>query len=114
MSGRVVRGAIVFLGIVATPSASVHAGVVRVPQDQPTIASALAVAVSGDSVVVSPGTYHEHDVMLPRAVTLRSESGDPANTILDAAFGGTILRAEHAIGPVVIEGFTIMRGTAVQ
>ena len=39
-----------------------------------TIAAALAAALSGDLVVVRPGTYDEYDLLLPAGVTLRGMS----------------------------------------
>ena len=39
--------------------ATASSSVIRVPADAPTIASAVAQASPGDTIVVSPGIYHE-------------------------------------------------------
>jgi len=61
------------------------AAIIRVPQDQPTIQSALLVAMTGDEIVVSPGTYATGNAIFfgGRRVTVRST--DPADAAVVAA-----------------------------
>ncbi|HVR35036.1 MAG TPA: right-handed parallel beta-helix repeat-containing protein, partial [Methylomirabilota bacterium] len=73
-----------------------------VPDQHPTIQAALVVAVSGDVVLVRPGTYRENLNFLGKNVVLRGMEGADA-TILDARRGVGIL-----IGPGgTVEGFTV-------
>lgn len=57
----------------------------------PTIASAFAAMSSGDSVVVHPGVYFEHDLVMPVRGFLVSYDGDPSTTIVDAGGLGRCL-----------------------
>ncbi len=88
-----------------------HAGILRVPTDYPTIQAALDVAVDGDAVVVEPGTYFESASVPALSVTLRSESGDPNNTILDGSMnpGGVplVFFEGDPAGTRTIRGFTL-------
>jgi parallel beta-helix repeat protein len=83
---------------------------IRVPSDQPTIQSAINVALFGDTVLVAPGAYAENINFGGKAITVTSESG-PQDTIID---GGNV-------DPVVIfnsgerrdsalNGFTLQNG----
>ncbi|UCE23574.1 MAG: right-handed parallel beta-helix repeat-containing protein, partial [Candidatus Zixiibacteriota bacterium] len=58
-------------------------GVIRVPEDQPTIQAALDVSLGGDTVLVSPGVYAEALSYPPHAVTVISSEG-AENTVLTA------------------------------
>lgn len=100
---------IVFLACVPFLAAST----IHVPGDQPTIQQAIDAAVTGDTVLVSSGTYKEHIDFKGKAITVTSVHG-PAATIIDG--GGTVF-------PVVtfqsgeglssrLSGFTIRNGAA--
>ena len=70
-------------------SAAACAAVLRVPADRPSVASALAAAASGDTVLLAPGTYLE-SVTLPSGVTLRgADQAQPP--VLDAGGGARVL-----------------------
>jgi len=58
------------------------AGTIAVPADQPSIQSAIHAAMSGDTVIVSPGTYQENLDFLGKAIAVRSAAG-PGATIID-------------------------------
>jgi len=88
---------------------------IRVPTDYSTIQGALIVAGSGDTILVSDGTYSglfNRDIdFFSKAVSLISENGS-AHTTLD--FGGSAaephrgLIIDGAVGPAVtIKGFTV-------
>lgn len=85
----------------------------------PTIAAAVAAAVDGDIVELSPGLYAgpgNRDVNVSgRGITIRSVNGDPQEAII--ACGGTAMMPHRALAifgsrptPVVIEGLTITGG----
>lgn len=79
--------------------------------DATSIQAAIDSTVSGDSVLVFPGTYFENILFRDRDIVLRSQSG-PDVTIIDGsheakstlAIRGGVTRA------TVIEGFTITHG----
>jgi hypothetical protein len=108
------------LGLVGWGTAG--AGVLRVPSEYPTIQEALTAAVSGDSVLVAPGTYTNCDggpctpnvAVLKAGVILLSEGGAEVTVLrVDAPGGG--LAVVHGSGIVtggaLLKGFTIT-GTA--
>ena len=75
-----------------------------VPSEAPTIQAGIDAASAGDTVLVAPGTYYEHDIQLQPAVTLMSQAG-PEGTTIDALYSGSgIIGAEGA----AVVGFTIM------
>jgi len=87
------------------------AAVLHVPADYPTIGAATAVAVSGDEVLVAPGTYNERFALGPAqdGVKIHSESG-PSVTIIDGGFTGSVV-SMTLVGPSTeLIGFTITRG----
>ncbi len=61
-----------------------------VPADFASIAEAAEHAESGDTILVSPGTYHESEIRLQNGVTLRSVGGSDSTLI--ATPGGTAIR----------------------
>src|SRR5262245_2385358 len=106
---------IVLLQICSAPLGA-GAATLHVPAEYPTIQTCIDAAVSGqDECVVAPGTYNELINFLGKAITLRSSDG-PETTILDG-FGlvGAIVTCISGEGPAtMLDGFTIMRGTAGQ
>ncbi|MGH7495610.1 MAG: hypothetical protein ACREOO_24890 [bacterium] len=51
---------IIFAAIILLLGEKTWSKTIRVPQDYPTIQSAIQSAVTGDTVLVSPGLYHEN------------------------------------------------------
>lgn len=92
--------------------------VLNVPGDYATIQEALDAAVSGDEIVVAQGTYMVDTTIVvpPKAITLRSVTDDPMDTILD----GSLLPKEvtspiidvvgDAPGARTIRGFNVVNG----
>ncbi|MCA9066481.1 MAG: right-handed parallel beta-helix repeat-containing protein [Planctomycetaceae bacterium] len=78
---------LLFSSVAAATPCSAEA--IKVPGDAPTVAAAMERAVSGDTILVAAGTYHEAVVVQP-GVTLRSQ-GD------DAEGNDGLLRAERTI-----------------
>ncbi|MCZ6765930.1 MAG: right-handed parallel beta-helix repeat-containing protein [bacterium] len=95
---------------------STYSATLLVPTDYGTIQAALDAAADGDEVVVEPGTYFESVVIPPISVTLRSQSDDPANTILDgtgnAASPAMVFFEGDSAGTRTIQGFTLTNSEA--
>lgn len=91
------------------------AAVLRVPGDYSTIQAAIEATRTGDTVVVSPGTYNESISFRRRAITLTSANpNDPAtvsNTIIRSiAKRSAVTFAAGEKSNSVITGFTITGG----
>jgi parallel beta-helix repeat protein len=74
---------------------------VSVPNDYPTIQSAIDNAVSGDTIFVSAGLYYER-VTVNKTLTL---AGDNRETVLDGSYNGTLIRV--TANNVKITGFKL-------
>lgn len=87
------------------------------------IQAAIYAAAHGDVIDIPPGTYYEHIDFFGKNVTLRSRSGDPADTILDGRYidmssgspvlsvqKGSILTCKNSEDDTVIDGFTVTGG----
>ncbi|MGQ0721868.1 MAG: right-handed parallel beta-helix repeat-containing protein [Candidatus Eiseniibacteriota bacterium] len=82
-----------------------------VPDSVPTVGGALALAGSGDSVVVGPGTYPEVVDMVDGVVLL---AADPENRpVLDGGGAGTPLTAQFCSTGTVVSGFVFANGVSV-
>lgn len=78
--------------------------------DVPTIAAALAAAVSGDVIELAPGVFAESGLVLVDGVTLRSTTGFPEDVVLDGGGAGRVLFGTALNAPTRIEGVTITGG----
>ncbi|MCI0497050.1 MAG: right-handed parallel beta-helix repeat-containing protein [Thermoplasmata archaeon] len=72
------------------------------------ITAGVGNATDGDTVLVAPGTYSENMIEITRPMSVVSESGDPADTIVGAV--GYSQFQVHADN-VTLSGFTIRYGT---
>ena len=87
------------------------------PTRPPTIQAAIDSCVSGDVVLVFPGTYTDcthlngnnvaHIGILTPGVSIQGATGDPDDVILDAGGLGRCLEIRNATGDVNIEGLTL-------
>src|SRR5688500_6168702 len=85
--------------------------VLRVPEDYPTIQSAINAAEPADIIQVQAGTYNEN-LILDRPVTLTAavfDSANPANnrTILEGGGGATITIPPNLTQMPTVRGFVI-------
>lgn len=89
---RLVLAAVLSIGLLLSLSSCVASGTIRVPEDYPTIESAVSNGSSGDEIVVADGTWYgdpETDNILVSekdSLTIRSASGNPAACIVQARF----------------------------
>jgi hypothetical protein len=101
-TGLTCMGHLIFFLQLLTTFAT-RADTIRVPKDYPTIQDGVNAASPGDSVVVSPGIYYEHDILVTPAIYLIGENGS-SSTLIDALhMGNGIIGADSA----TISGFTI-------
>jgi hypothetical protein len=77
-----------------------------------TIAEGLGAAADGDTVIVASGTYADYAMAMPSGVALLSETGDPADAVIDAGYYGQIMYCIDADDNTVIRGFTFSHGFA--
>jgi len=78
----------------------------HVPADLPTIAAAADTAEQGHEIVVAPGVYLEHGIVLDVGVDLRGESGKAADVVIDGQGLGRVLAVQLGDSTVVQPGDT--------
>jgi hypothetical protein len=84
--------------------------VIAVPADVTTIQAAIDRAISGETVLVSPGTYYETIDFRGKAITVASGAG-PAETIIDGHGVGSVVSFRSGeTRASVLSGFTIRGG----
>jgi hypothetical protein len=83
----------------------------HVPGDAPTIQEGINLALPGDDVLVAPGVYMEHDIVMRPGVWVHCEGG-PSVTTVDANGAGVGFLCTDLQQTSTIEGFTILNGWA--
>ena len=98
-------------------SAICHFGKLRVPQDHPTIQAAINSSISGDMVIVQPGTYKENLDFEGKNITVCSKflnSGDRTyitSTIIDGKNSNSVVNFNNEeTDGAKLSGFTIQNG----
>lgn len=98
--------------LITTALSPLSAATINVPAQVPTIQGAIAAALPGDVIEVSPGTYNEHLDFLGKAITVRG-AGGAAVTFIDGGNTDTVVSFVNGEGPdSVLEAFTIRNGHA--
>jgi serine protease len=75
-----------------------QAAIIHVPGDRPTIQAGIDAAVTGDTVLVDPGTYFENINFNGKAITVSSASG-PGVTIIDGGNVAPVATFSHGETP---------------
>lgn len=92
---------------------TIHAAIIRVPQDQPTITAGVAAATRGDTLLISDGLYNEHGIVVTQSLTLMSVNGSAVTTVNGQGLvgGGAIFQVSSSnTDEVDIQGLTITGG----
>ena len=91
---------------------NVQAATIEVPASQSTIQAGINVAANGDEVVVDPGVYFETINFSGKAITVRSVSANPSDTIINGNSVGSVVTCSSGEGVgSVLSGFTIAGGS---
>jgi hypothetical protein len=86
-------------------------GAVIEVQPDGSINDALALAVAGDTVLVSEGTYHEQNLLLADGVILQGAPGAPGDVVVVTDGSESALVVEQGAGTTTrVEGITFTRG----
>ncbi|MBD3367267.1 MAG: hypothetical protein GF405_03695, partial [Candidatus Eisenbacteria bacterium] len=86
-------------------------GVVRVPQDEPTISAGISEASPGDTVLIASGTYDEHSLNVTKGITIAGAADHPDSVTIDGGGTDQIMHIMGADGSVV-RGITFTNGRA--
>lgn len=85
----------------------------HVPTDYASIQAAIDDAVTGETVLVQPGTYAENIDFSGKAIRLRSRGGYDVTVLDGGGLDSTVTFADSEGADSVLEGFTVMNGSAV-
>ncbi len=94
----------------------VHAAIINVPADQPTIQSGIDVSKDGDTVLVADGFYRgDGNVNINfngKAITVKSQNGPKVTTIDSESRANTrgVTINNNETPASVLDGFTVMKG----
>lgn len=104
-------------GIVSFCYGKILPDIIRVPEDLSTIQSAILVAFAGDTVLVSPGVYHENvsfegkDIILGSLFLTSGNKEYVSATVIDPDTGSVVTFAKGETQNAILCGFTITGGT---
>ena len=98
---------LVHLNVVSATALTIH-----IPADSPSITEGLSIAVSGDTLLVAPGIYLEHDLLIPSGVSLLGATGDPVDVVINAQQQGRVAACIDLAELVRLEALTLTGGLA--
>ena len=98
--------------LLAQFSAGPAGAALLVPEEHPTIASALAEASLGDTVSIAPGTYYEYDLVWPSGVSILGRGLNPESVVIDAQYQGRVIGGEELLSTNVLGSLTLRNGDA--
>ncbi len=84
-------------------------GLIRVPEQVPTLNQAVAQASSGATIELAPGTYRNVAAVVTRALTIRG-GVNPAQVVLVGNGAEPVLTVAGNANPVLLEGVTLKGG----
>jgi hypothetical protein len=105
LSSRIAGTALLTLAVATSPPAAT----INVPGDYPTIASGVAAAASGDTVLVAAGTYNEASAVTFTTTSVTLDTSGSVTLVPAAALGAGVLIQQQG---AVIKGLNIARTTA--
>lgn len=97
--------------VVVAPAAHA-AATLLVPSRYRTIGAAISAAHNGDTVLVSPGTYHENITIMGKSIIIKAANSDPAKTVIAGGPGRTPVMIQNVGGGMKLLGFRIQNGNA--
>ena len=104
---------LIIAGSLTLPLQAVTITVADDGADYTSIQAAIDAANNGDEIIVSPGTYVENINFNGKQITVRSASGDPADTIIDGGNSGSVVKFNsQETSAATLAGFTIQNGEA--
>ncbi len=98
------------LCLLSSFSLTALAKTIHVPADQPTIQAGINAASTGDTVLVSAGTYYENINFSGKAITVTSASGPAATVINGQQLGPVVTFSTNEGRSSVLSGITITNG----
>lgn len=105
LSSRIAGTTLLTLVVATSPPAAT----INVPADYPTIASGVAAAASGDTVLVDAGTYNEASAVTFTTTSVTLDTSGSVTLVPAAALGAGVLIQQQG---AVIKGLKITRTTA--
>jgi hypothetical protein len=93
MFRRSIYTAVVMMAVALIGPAS--ARVIHIPSDYPNIQAGINAGVDGDTVMLSPGTYHENLIFYGKRILLTGQSGITSTFLEQQSINQPILRFEN-------------------
>ncbi|MDD1682275.1 MAG: PGF-pre-PGF domain-containing protein [Methanoregula sp.] len=108
----VLAGLLIIALVAVAPVSAADISIIPNDPVQDSIQGAIINATPGDRIILGPGIYSEHDIIIDKDITIRSGSGSATDTIIDAETLGRIFdnSAGHSLA---IDNLTLQDGFEV-